>query len=52
MVKGLALAGQRQRQATNWKHNLPGERKNQASIAVCGSQSDFRRDSAEKAGLA
>jgi hypothetical protein len=52
VMKGLALAGQRQRQATNCKLNRPGERENQVSIAVCRSKSDFRRDSAKKAGLA
>ena len=51
MVKGLALAGQRQRQATIWKLNLLGEPENQASIAVCGSKSDSPRNSAEKTGL-
>ncbi|MFN9878937.1 MAG: hypothetical protein ACK557_10710, partial [Planctomycetota bacterium] len=50
-MKGLALAGQRQRQATIWKLNLLGERENQASIAVCGSKSDSPRNSAEKTGL-
>ena len=50
-MKGLALAGQRQRQATIWKLNLLGEPENQASIAVCGSKSDSPRNSAEKTGL-
>jgi hypothetical protein len=50
-MKGLALAGQGQRQATIWKLNLLGERENQASIAVCGSKSDSPRNSAEKTGL-
>ena len=50
-MKGLALAGQRQRQATIWKLNLLGERENQESIAVCGSKSDSPRNSAEKTGL-